>query len=139
MTKFEQLGLPDTLTHGNLSWRNIAYPSVKDGTYIFFAWEDATISDPFSDPHYLLEESGLSEDEKDCDASRYLKHWIKYAALSELEASWRKVPFLDIIKEFVAEASLPKASRSSDFDRFPQLVMHHLNEADERFDTDDEC
>ena len=80
ITELAEIGVPETLLHGDLHPRNLA---VRDGQVLAFDWTDAALAHPFLDLVTFMEErSPLSSDPRVLDA--YLSEWEEYAALPDL-------------------------------------------------------
>lgn len=80
ITELAEIGVPETLLHGDLHPRNLA---VRNGQVLAFDWTDAALAHPFLDLVTLMEErSPLSSDPRVLDA--YLGEWEEYAAPSDL-------------------------------------------------------
>ena len=103
----EELGVPDTLCHGDFWWPNIAWPSYEGGSFTFFDWEVAQVSHPFFDAHWALEKSSLSETGREQVKQKYLSYWTDFALLSRLASIWKLVPLLKLMKE-IAEHYVSK-------------------------------
>ncbi|MGZ0151469.1 aminoglycoside phosphotransferase family protein [Kribbella sp. WER1] len=75
-----EIGIPETLLHGDLHPRNVA---VRDGKVLAFDWTDAALAHPFLDLVTFVEErSPLSSDARVRDA--YLAEWEEYATPPDL-------------------------------------------------------
>ena len=73
--RLADLGLPNTLVHGDMHLGNTAR---IDGRLVFFDWTDASISQPFFDLQSLKWETDEAEKQSIIDA--YLAGWHEYAA-----------------------------------------------------------
>lgn len=80
IAELAEIGVPETLLHGDLHPRNLA---VRDGKVLAFDWTDAALAHPFLDLVTFVEKrSPLSADPRVRDA--YLAEWEEYATPSEL-------------------------------------------------------
>ena len=74
INELADIGVPETLLHGDLHPRNLA---VRDGRVLAFDWTDAALSHPFLDLVTFVEkQSPLSADPRVRDA--YLAEWEQY-------------------------------------------------------------
>lgn len=80
INELAEIGVPETLLHGDLHPRNLA---VRDGKVLAFDWTDAALAHPFLDLVTFVEErSPLSADPRVLDA--YLAEWEEYATPADL-------------------------------------------------------
>lgn len=80
IVELAEIGVPETLLHGDLHPRNLA---VRDGKVLAFDWTDAALAHPFLDlVTFVQKESPLSSDPRVLDA--YLGEWEQYAAPADL-------------------------------------------------------
>ncbi|MFD7155790.1 aminoglycoside phosphotransferase family protein [Kribbella sp. NPDC059898] len=80
ITELADIGVPETLLHGDLHPRNLA---VRDGKVLAFDWTDAALAHPFLDLVTFVEpRSPLSADPRVRDA--YLAEWEEYATPTAL-------------------------------------------------------
>lgn len=90
--QLSQLGIPDTLVHGDLSPRNIY---VRDRGFVYFDWSDTCISHPFFDLiRFLYEiETDLPHvpDARSRIRNAYLEPWTIYAPMEQLISTFELV------------------------------------------------
>ena len=108
------IGLPDTLCHGDMSWPNVAFPSEEGGHYLFFDWECAKISHPFFDVYRIFDYSRLSLAERESMSASYLRRWTVYGhPYEELEAAWASfeivLMLLDLVNQVWPDKTEPDA------------------------------
>jgi Phosphotransferase enzyme family len=89
LEQFQELNIPDTLVHGDLSPRNIY---LRDQGFVYFDWSDTCISHPFFDLMRFLYE--IEKDLPDVADARsrirnaYLEPWTIYAPMEKLVSTF---------------------------------------------------
>lgn len=98
--ELSQLGIPNTLVHGDLSPRNIyirdiASATLRERGFVYFDWSDTCISHPFFDLiRFLYEiEKDLPHlpDARSRIRNAYLEPWTIYAPMAELISTFELV------------------------------------------------
>jgi hypothetical protein len=103
IVELAEIGVPETLLHGDLHPRNLA---VRDGKVLAFDWTDAALAHPFLDLVTFVEKaSPLSSDPRVRDA--YLGEWEEYATpvdlrraltlADELGALYQTITYLHLV------------------------------------------
>jgi Ser/Thr protein kinase RdoA (MazF antagonist) len=110
-----QLGIPDTLVHGDLSPRNIY---IRDRGFVYFDWSDTCISHPFFDLiRFLYEiEKDLPHvpDARSRIRNAYLEPWTIYAPMSQLISTFELVSeTLVSLYEIIRDRLLRENGRNS--------------------------
>ena len=95
--------LPITLVHGNMSFRNIAFPPTGKGPPIFSNFQDAYLSHPFLDPACIL----TPQVQPAYDL--YLTEWVRYAAWEKLQDAFHAAKSLRSVVPAVRLLALYKA------------------------------
>ena len=79
--RLEALGIPETLTHGDLhQWNAI----VRDGVVVLFDWSDAALAHPFLDLAPMLFYTEATAEEREHFIRAYLEPWAGIAPEADL-------------------------------------------------------
>jgi Ser/Thr protein kinase RdoA (MazF antagonist) len=123
-TRLAQYPLPQTLVHGDLYLKNVAYNA---GQYQFFDWSDACVTHPFFDMMTIYTEKDPRVYLPLRDT--YLTLWTDYAPLAQLLEVWELAAPLSYLHQAIGYQHIVAGLEPSAQAEFRNAAPYYVRQA----------